>query len=114
MQGISDDGVAARVLGVQAADWPKQDWQLDVAALDGGMQLAVLFGQRMLGGANLPTAIDSVRNYPTLPCAGPITVSAHRRTVSSAAVTTDIYFVDGNGHRFAELIGVHNHALAQA
>lgn len=68
----------------------------------------------MLGGPNLPTAIDSVRNYPTAASNGPITVSAHRRSVSRSAVTTDIYFVDGNGQRFAELIGVHNHALAQA
>ena len=114
VQGISDDGVAARVRGVQAAAWPEQDWQFDVAALDGGMQLAVLYGRRMLGGANLPTSIDAVRCYPTAACSGPITASAHRRAIASAAVTTDIYFVDANGQRFAELIGVHNHALAQA
>ena len=34
-------------------------------------------------------------------------------TTTASAVTTDIYFVDGNGQRFAALIGVHNHALAR-
>jgi len=114
MHGVSDNGIAANVLGVQAADWPKQDWQLDVAALDGGMQLAVLYGQRMLGGPNLPTSIATLRRYATEACAGPITASAHSRAVSASATTTDIYFVDGNGQRFAELLGVQNHALAAA
>jgi NAD(P)-dependent dehydrogenase (short-subunit alcohol dehydrogenase family) len=114
MQGISDEGVAARVHGVLAADWPKQDWQLDVAALDGGMQLAVLYGQRMLGAANLPTSIASLRCYALRTHIGAITASAYRRAVSSNATTTDIYFVDEHGQRLAELIGVQNHALVQA
>jgi acyl carrier protein len=114
IEGISDEGVAARVRGVVAADWPAQDWRLDVAALDGGMQLAVLYGRRMLGAANLPTAIDSVRRYGAKPAPGPITATARGRQVAASAVTTDIDLVDASGRRFAELIGVHNHALARA
>ena len=76
------------------------------------MQLAVLYGQRMLGAANLPTAIGSVRRYPAVAANGPILVSAHRRAVSRNATTTDIYFVDDQGRRVAELLGVQNHALA--
>ncbi len=114
MQGISDHGIAAQVRGVQTAQWPKQSWQLDVAALDGGLQLAVLFGQRMLGGSNLPTAIDSLRRYGPAACPGPITATAYRRAVSAAATTTDIVFTDAGGRRFAECLGVHNHALTAA
>ncbi len=114
MQGISDAGISARVRGVNAAAWPEQDWQLDVAALDGGMQLAVLYGQRMLGAQNLPTSIDTVRRFATEACAGPITATAYRRNVGKSATTTDIHFVDANGQHFAELLGVQNHALAQA
>jgi NAD(P)-dependent dehydrogenase (short-subunit alcohol dehydrogenase family)/acyl carrier protein len=114
MQGISDAGISARVRGVNAAAWPNQDWQLDVAALDGGMQLAVLYGQRMLGAQNLPTSIDTVRRFATDACNGPITATAYRRNVGKSATTTDIHFVDANGQHFAELLGVHNHALAQA
>lgn len=57
VNGISDAGIAARVRGVADAQWPGEAWQLDAAALDGGLQLAVLYGQRMLGGPNLPMAI---------------------------------------------------------
>ena len=114
MHGISDDGIAAQVRGVQHTNWPEQSWHFDVAALDGGMQLAVLYAQRMLGANNLPTAIASVRHYPAAPCAGPIIATAYPRALSKAASTTDIYFVDGNGRRIAELLGVQNHALAVA
>ncbi len=111
MHGISDAGIAAQVRGIQDANWPEQSWHFDVAALDGGMQLAVLYAQRMLGANNLPTAIASVRHYPAPPCAGPIVATAYPRSLSKAASTTDIYFVDGNGQRIAELLGVQNHAL---
>jgi acyl transferase domain-containing protein len=111
VDGISDHGVAARVRGVHDADWPGEAWQLDVAALDGGLQMAVLYGQRMLGGPNLPTSIGEVRAFGTQPAPGPITVSAYRRAVGAAATTTDILFNDARGQRLAELIGVQNHAL---
>ena len=112
MHGISDAGIAAEVRSVQQANWPEQSWHFDVAALDGGMQLAVLYAQRMLGANNLPTAIASVRHYPTTAHVGPITATAYPRALSKAASTTDIYFV--NGQRIAELLGVQNHALAVA
>ena len=111
LHGISDHGVGAQVRGVERAGWRGEPWQMDVAALDGGLQLAVLYGQRMLRGANLPTAIEEVRSYRSLPSTGAIRVSAYRRKVSSAAVTTDIVLTDEQGQRLAELRGVQNHAL---
>jgi hypothetical protein len=84
---------------------------MDVAALDGALQVAVLYGRRMLPGANLPTSIDELRSYGTLPSISQIRASAYRRKVSSAAVTTDIVLTDEQGQRLAELRGVHTHAL---
>jgi acyl transferase domain-containing protein len=112
IDGISDDGIAARLRGVAAAAWPGEAWQIDAAALDGGLQLAVLYGQRMLGGPNLPTAIGELRSHAA-PGPGPIRAVACSRRVGPAATTTDIYYSDASGQRFAELIGVQNHALPQ-
>jgi polyketide synthase-like dehydratase family protein len=109
--GISDQGVSGQVRGVLRAGWPREPWQLDVAALDGALQLAVLYGRRMLCGPNLPTAIDELRTYGALPGSSKIQASAYRRSVSSAAVTTDIVLTDEHGQRLAELRGVHCHAL---
>ena len=112
--GISDQGIRAQLRGVADAGWPADDWQLDVAALDGGMQLAVLFGQRMLGGPNLPTQIAELRSYPRAEAGGPITATAYSRQVGRSATTTDIVLTDARGERFAELLGVQNHALPSA
>ena len=44
----------------------------------------------------------------------PIRSAAFRRKQGSNDVTTDIVLIDGQGRRFAELIGVHNIALPRA
>jgi hypothetical protein len=115
LDGISDHGVGAQLRGVERARWNGgEPWQMDVAALDGGLQLAVLYGQRMLRGANLPTSIEEVRLYRALPGSGRIRATAHSRKVGSASVTTDIVLTDEQDQRLAELRGVQNHALPRA
>ncbi|MGE4069930.1 MAG: SDR family NAD(P)-dependent oxidoreductase [Lysobacterales bacterium] len=111
LTGISDEGVAARLRGVAAAAWPDQDWHFDVAALDGGLQLAVLYGQRMLGGPNLPTSVAELRHLAT-PVPGPITAAAYARRVGQGMTTTDIVYTDASGRAVAEMLGVQNHAIA--
>lgn len=113
LDGVSDQGISATLRGVSHAGWNGESWQLDVAALDAGLQMAVLFGQRMLGGPNLPTGIDQIRTFG-LPVDGLLNATAYRRTLGPSSVTTDIVFTDDCGRRVAELLGVHNHALAQA
>lgn len=113
VEGISDHGAGGRVLGVERAGWPNgtaNPWQLDVAALDGGLQVAVLWAQRMLGKENLPTTIGQLRPYRSAPAPGVVNVAAYRRKVGSLGVTTDIHFTDEKGLRLAALLGVETHA----
>jgi hypothetical protein len=114
LDGISDQGIAATLRGVSHAGWNGESWQLDVAALDAGLQLAVLFGRRMLGGPNLPTGIDQIRTFGSTPSVGLLNATAYRRTLGPSSMTTDILFTDDCGQLVAELLGVHNHALTQA
>jgi acyl transferase domain-containing protein len=114
MSGISDHGAGGRVRGVERAGWPNgsaNPWQLDVAALDGGLQVAVLYAQRMLGRENLPTTIGELRPYRSAPSPGVVHVAAYRRKVGSLGVTTDIHFTDDKGLRLAALLGVETHAF---
>ena len=113
VEGISDHGAGGRVRGVERAGWPNgtaNPWQLDVAALDGGLQVAVLYAQRMLGKESLPTTIGELRSYRSAPTAGVVNVAAYRRKVGSLGVTTDIHFSDDEGRRLASLLGVETHA----
>ncbi|MDC8012904.1 type I polyketide synthase [Tahibacter soli] len=111
VHGISDEGIGATVRGVDAAGWNGERWSLDVAALDGGLQIAALHGRRMLGGQTLPTAIGELRHFGAEPVAGPITATAYVRKVGTSDTTTDIVLTDKSGKRYAEMIGVQNHAL---
>jgi acyl transferase domain-containing protein/acyl carrier protein len=114
LDGISDHGVAATLRGVQHAGWDAERWQLDVAALDAGLQMAVLLGTRMLGGPNLPTGIDQLRSFGSGPGTGLLNATAYRRSLGPSSMTTDIVFTDDGGRCVAELVGVHNHALVRA
>ena len=111
VHGISDEGIGATVRGVDAAGWDSERWSLDVAALDGGLQIAALHGRRMLGGQTLPTAIAELRHFGAEPIAGPITATAYMRKVGTSDTTTDIVLTDKSGRRYAEMLGVQNHAL---
>jgi NAD(P)-dependent dehydrogenase (short-subunit alcohol dehydrogenase family)/acyl carrier protein len=114
LDGVSDQGIAGTLSGVSHAGWNGESWQLDVAALDAGLQMAVLYGQRMLGGPNLPTGIDQIRTFGATPSAGVLNATAFRRELGPSSVTTDIVFTNDSGRRVAELLGVHNHALSRA
>ncbi|TDR42093.1 polyketide-type polyunsaturated fatty acid synthase PfaA [Tahibacter aquaticus] len=111
VHGISDEGIGATVRGVDAAGWDSEPWSLDVAALDGGLQIAALHGRRMLGGQTLPTAIAELRHFGAEPITGPVTATAYLRKVGTSDTTTDIVLTDKNGKRYAEMLGVQNHAL---
>jgi acyl transferase domain-containing protein len=111
VHGISDAGIGATVRGVDAAGWDSESWSLDVAALDGGLQIAALHGRRMLGGQTLPTAIAELRHFGAEPIVGPITATATMRKVGASDTTTDIVLTDKSGRRYAEMLGVQNHAL---
>ena len=114
LDGVSDQGIAGTLSGVSHAGWNGESWQLDVAALDAGLQMAVLYGQRMLGGPNLPTGIDQIRTFGATPSVGLLNATAFRRELGPSSVTTDIVFTNDSGRRVAELLGVHNHALSRA
>jgi NAD(P)-dependent dehydrogenase (short-subunit alcohol dehydrogenase family) len=111
MDGISDEGISGVLRGVKLADWTGESWRLDIAALDGALQLAVLWARRMLGGATLPTRIEEYRSYTTELPRGLIQCVVVQRHVGRAGVTTDIVLTDEDGGRVAELIGVQTHII---
>jgi hypothetical protein len=112
MEGISDLGAAGILKGIVQAGWADEPWQLDVAALDGGLQLAVLLTERLLGQANLPTSIAEVHTWSDRPGSGPIRCVATRRHLSSTGATTDIVLVDHEGQGITSLNGVQTHLLS--
>jgi hypothetical protein len=110
IQGISNAGASAVLSGLSAAAWSPEQWQIDVAAFDGALQLALLWAQRVLGGASLPTSIGEVRiaagaAVPT----GPIRCLLVGREAGRSRALCDIILFDETGARFAQLRGVETH-----
>ena len=112
VDGIADAGLTATLEGVMARGWPGP-WQLDPALLDGGLQAAVLWAQRKLGAAALPTAISSLHIYHPGPAAGTVRCVLAGREVSRERAVSDAVFLASNGSVVAELRGIEVHALSR-
>ena len=111
MDGVSDEGGAASLSGVKDQGWPTQGWRTDCAAMDGGLQLALLWSKQVLGCASLPTAIGAVRVYSDGPAVGPIRCVLLGRERQKERAISDVYFMGADGALLAELKGVETHAL---
>ena len=103
LDGAGGDGISGTLKGVARADWRWERWETDVAAMDGGLQLLLLWAREQLGGAALPTSIGELRMLTRPPAAGSVRCVAHCRKSGSHGVLADVAFQDEGGVRFAEL-----------
>ena len=111
--GVSDEGIAAELLGTAGRGWREEPWQTDVAAMDGGLQLALLWAKRMLGGSSLPTAVGRYQGTGELP-SGAITAVLKGRVVGKSKTVSDIVFMTSEGRPIAHLEGVETHLLPKS
>ena len=79
---------------MRQAGWTSEPWQVDVAALDGGLQLAVLWARERMGGATLPMGIGELRIGDAPVTEGPVRVVASCRKTSDSRATADVLFLD--------------------
>jgi acyl transferase domain-containing protein len=108
VHGVSDDGISADVAGTLAKDW-EGEFSTDPAAFDGALQLALLYSQRVLGGASLPTAVGSLRTFSDGPARGTLRAVVHGSAKSAERALVDVVFTGEDGQVFAELSGVETH-----
>jgi NAD(P)-dependent dehydrogenase (short-subunit alcohol dehydrogenase family) len=103
---ISNDGVAATLEGTAAKGWVEEPWQTDPAAVDGGLQLAVLWSKHMLGGAALPMGVKSFHSYTDKPPNGPYRAVLRGQVVGRDKLSADITLAENDGTLVAEIRGV--------
>ena len=114
LEGVSDNAASAILLGTEEMNWPGGLWKTDVAAIDGGLQLAILWGIHLLGKHSLPTKIESYFNYRDGLAKGPVHCQLIGQAVDGNRTISDISFFDEQGNRFAGMYGVEMHMLADA
>jgi hypothetical protein len=103
LDGVSRDGIAGTVVGLREAGWVAQPWKSDPAALDGGLQLATLWTQHVLGGAALPMSVGALHTFAEGPSDGPLRAVVRGQIVARDRTRADIAFVDHRGTLVAEL-----------
>jgi acyl carrier protein len=106
VDGVSRDGAVGALAGGRAAGWPGGPWRTDPALLDGGLQLAVLWAQEVLGGASLPMAVGEYRTYAGGLAEGPIRCVVYGKQVHDARAVCDVAFIGADGALVAEMLGV--------
>ncbi len=111
VDGISDEGVVATLAGMRERRWSTETWRTDAASFDGGLQLALLWSEHVLGGASLPTSIDEVLTFTDELTDGPVRCVLKGREAANGRCKSDLVFCGANGVPVAEMRGVETHVL---
>ena len=114
LEGVSDNAASAVLSGTDGMNWPGALWKTDVAAIDGGLQLAILWGMHRLGKQSLPTKIESYFNYRDGLAKGPVHCQLVGQAVDGNRTISDISFFDEKGNLLAGMCGVEMHMLPDA
>ncbi len=109
LEGLSTEGIAGELDGLLERGWTHEPWQTDPAALDGGLQLAVLWTEAMLGGKSLPTSVESLRTWSPGPAEGPLRCVVTARETGRSRALSDVTLLDTRGQMVAQLLGVETH-----
>lgn len=104
--GVSKGGAGATVLGSRALGWPDPKWRVDPAALDGAMQLAVLWAQHAGTGRTLPMAVRECRVFRQGAVADTVHCVVRAKQAGEATAECDVALIDPDGTPRVELIGV--------
>ncbi len=113
IQGVSKSGIVGMLSGTADVDLHGGPWRIDVAALDGGLQLARAWGAHLTGRVSLPTRIGSLRVYGRGPVAGPLRCVLHGTVVGDHRTVSDMHLETEDGKPYAELREVEMHFFAE-
>jgi hypothetical protein len=102
LDGVGDGGISGTLNGVERAKWGWEPWNTDVAALDGGLQMLLLWARDRMGGAALPMSIGMAVVPAETPPEGEIHCVAHCIPSGKSRGRADVSFQDEAGTLFAE------------
>ncbi len=99
-------GAEASVAGVSAMGWGGAGWRLDPAAIDGALQLAVLWARQGGTGSTLPMAIRECRVHRLGPAGDVLRCVVWPQRADDSAAACDVALIEGDGSARVELFGV--------
>ena len=112
VEGLSSNGIEGTLTGTADRNWHDGNRHSDAAMLDGGLQLARLWGYHSLGKPTLPTSIGSLWLLRHGVESEPIRCVVSARAVGSSKIVCDIGFVNAGDEMVATMSGVEMHAAS--
>ncbi|MEU8528854.1 SDR family oxidoreductase [Streptomyces sp. NPDC048629] len=109
VHSVTADAARATVLGAEALGWPDADLYraTDPAAVDGGLQLALLWAEQALGGATLPMSVRGVRLLRRGRLDGLGTCDVRPVSIGADHAECDVRLHGPDGDLRMELTGLH-------
>jgi NADP-dependent 3-hydroxy acid dehydrogenase YdfG len=95
-----------RSRGTTSLPWSPEPWATDPAAMDGGLQMALLWTRHALGRASLPMGVGAFKAYRGGPATGPSRAVLRGETRGKDRTVSAVAFVDAAGRTWAELVGI--------
>jgi NAD(P)-dependent dehydrogenase (short-subunit alcohol dehydrogenase family) len=99
-------GAVAALTGLAERGWTAEPWQWDPAAMDGALQLAVLWAKRALGGPTLPMAIGAVDVFTHGAVNGPVRCVVQAKSAKDHRAVSDVFVVGQEGSVLVQLSNV--------
>jgi hypothetical protein len=106
---VFDDHASAELSGLRAAGWPDAIWCSDPALMDGGLQLACVWGRHVLGGVPLPTSVGAFDLYRAGPIDSAVRCVLRGRRAGQRKVLVDLDYLTDAGALIGTLRDVEMH-----
>ncbi|MFB9903176.1 SDR family oxidoreductase [Allokutzneria oryzae] len=106
LHGVSPEGAEATVTGVGELGWQGETWQLDPAAVDGGLQVAAVWAESVLGHASLPMGVAECRVHRRGRIEDTARCVVKAGKVNDTGARCDLALIDPDGSPRVELFGV--------
>jgi NAD(P)-dependent dehydrogenase (short-subunit alcohol dehydrogenase family) len=109
LEKLGQEGAQATLIGTKTFGWPGESWVTDPALIDGGLQLARIWGFERIDYPTLPTSLERITFYQQGLIEGPVKCIIRGKTMGKAGTRSDLWFVDSNNRLVAEIQGLKMH-----
>ena len=114
VRSVGPQGGSALVASTRDIGWIGGPYATDPAAVDAGLQMAILMGMRAIGKTSLPTGVESLTIHIDEPTSGPLHCSIRSRSVSDLKTVSDAIVRTEDGRLLCELRGIEMHMVDTA
>ena len=114
VRSVGPQGGSALIASTRDIGWSGGPFATDPAAVDAGLQMAILMGMRAIGKTSLPTGVESLTIHIDEPTSGPLHCSLRSRSVSDLKTVSDAIVRTEDGRLLCELRGIEMHMVDTA